>query len=146
MPESNEIAVDWDFLTEDKKKVKQHPLIGTWRSMLYRCDNPNYREFAHYGGRGIKVCIEWYDFNTFCVDMGERPEGHTLDRIDNEKGYCKENCRWATSKEQNSNRGYSNDLGLRLAIAGLKKVSDEDLKKRAAEITSMAIKNKARKE
>lgn len=72
--------------------------------MIYRCTNPKDPRFHNYGGRGITVCPEWSDFWTFVEDMGNRPDGHTLDRKDNDLGYFKENCRWATAKEQACNR------------------------------------------
>ncbi len=85
-------------------KKKGHYLYETWCSMRQRCNNENYRGFHFYGGRGIKICKEWDDFWVFVDDMGDRPEGHTLDRKDNDKGYSKENCRWATPVEQIQNR------------------------------------------
>ncbi len=72
--------------------------------MKQRCTNPNHRAYKDYGGRGITVCEQWLQFHYFLRDMGERPEGTTLDRIDNDKGYYKENCRWATGYEQGWNR------------------------------------------
>ena len=76
----------------------------SWVSMRSRCNNSHKKKFEYWGGRGITVCPEWDSFETFLRDMGERPEGKTIDRIDNDKGYCKENCRWATAKEQRANQ------------------------------------------
>jgi hypothetical protein len=79
------------------------PEFESWRSMLYRCNNKNYRQYKHYGGRGIRVCKRWNSFSNFYADMGARPAGTTLDRINTNRGYSKSNCRWATLKEQNRN-------------------------------------------
>lgn len=75
----------------------------TWSRMKNRCGNENYIEFQFYGGRGIAVCSEWSSFDSFLKDMGERPDGKTLDRIDTNADYCPTNCRWATPKEQSRN-------------------------------------------
>ena len=74
----------------------------SWESARNRCRNPNSDSF--YGDRGISFAPEWNDFNQFLADMGERPEGSTLDRINNDKGYEPGNCRWATPKQQAFNR------------------------------------------
>ena len=75
-----------------------------WASMKTRCLNKNRRHYKNYGGRGITICDEWMDFQNFYRDMGECPSGLTLERIDNDKGYCKSNCKWATSEEQVNNK------------------------------------------
>ena len=81
------------------------PEYSSWNSMKQRCLNPNSKDYANYGGRGISVCDSWQDsFQQFFEDMGIRPEGTTLDRMDNDGNYEPGNCRWATAKEQNSNR------------------------------------------
>lgn len=87
----------------------KHGKVGTttynvWSSMLARCRNPNCPAFPNYGGRGIDVCDAWISFKGFLADMGERPEGLTLERIDNDRGYGPDNCRWATRSEQGRNK------------------------------------------
>ena len=78
----------------------------TWKEMRNRCRNPNATQYKWYGGRGIKICDRWSNFELFLEDMGERPEGRTLDRIDSDGNYCKANCKWSTAKEQaKTNRG-----------------------------------------
>lgn len=75
-----------------------------WQSMKTRCRNQNHPSYKHYGARGIDCCDEWFNsYDAFLADMGPRPEGLSLDRKDNSKGYCKENCRWATKCEQAGN-------------------------------------------
>lgn len=73
--------------------------------MKQRCENPKDAKYGDYGARGIRVCEEWrVDFRNFLRDMGQKPAGLTLDRIDNDGHYCKANCRWATQREQNTNK------------------------------------------
>ena len=76
----------------------------TWRSMRQRCWNPRHLHFAEYGGRGITIDERWWTFRGFLADMGERPAGTTLDRLDKDGPYAPGNCRWATPSEQNRNR------------------------------------------
>lgn len=81
----------------------------SWRGAKARCFNENTKTYHYYGGRGITMCARWADpelgFQNFLADMGERPEGHTIDRINNDGNYEPGNCRWATPSQQNSNRG-----------------------------------------
>lgn len=80
------------------------PTYNSWSAMRKRCLNPKFHNFNHYGGRGITVCPRWDDFSQFLADMGERPEGTTLDRVDTNGNYEPSNCRWASNKEQAASR------------------------------------------
>lgn len=92
-----------------KAAVTKHGMDGTptyfsWVDMRRRCNNPEREDYPRYGGRGIRVCSEWESsFEAFHRDMGTRPVGKTLDRIDNEGHYTPKNCKWSTRKEQGRN-------------------------------------------
>lgn len=81
-------------------RLGRSPTYTSWAKMRGRCNNPNDTNFHHYGGRGITVCERWADFTNFLADMGERPEGTSIDRIDVDGNYEPSNCRWATQLEQ----------------------------------------------
>lgn len=91
------------------KSRSTHGMTGTsthnaWRSLKSRCENPNSDDYAEYGGRGIKVCERWQSFGNFLADMGVRPLGTSIDRVDVNGNYEPGNCRWATATEQSRNR------------------------------------------
>lgn len=95
----------------DKPRLKHGHLVGgespthsAWRGMRQRCMNPKSKDYPKYGAKGITCCLEWDSFEQFLIDMGIRPDGYTLERKDNSKGYFKDNCRWATRMEQTLNR------------------------------------------
>ena len=75
-----------------------------WAAMLQRCHNKKNSNYPYYGGRGITVCASWSDFTVFLSDMGECPDGLSIDRIDNQRGYEPGNCRWVTPRVQGNNR------------------------------------------
>lgn len=90
------------------ERIRQHgwshsPEYAVWQAMLQRCENPKAQSYSNYGGRGILVCAEWHKFQAFIDDMGSRPKGWSLERIDNDGSYCKANCQWALAKQQNNN-------------------------------------------
>ncbi len=110
-----------------RARVLTHGMTGTaefriWTGMKDRTTNPKCEHYQIYGGRGVLVCPEWFDsFDKFFADMGPRPSArHSIDRVDPNKAYCKENCRWATGKEQCRNKRNNHlveYLGEKLPIA-----------------------------
>ncbi len=83
--------------------MSRTPEYNSWDSMVQRCNNPNNDNYNNYGGRGISVCKKWLTFTNFLNDMGKRPKGLTIDRINTNGKYCKNNCRWATKSTQSRN-------------------------------------------
>jgi len=79
-------------------------MYDTWSNMLQRCLNQKHHKYSIYGARGITVCVRWRRFENFLSDMGERPSGTSIDRINNDGNYEPGNCRWATPKEQRANQ------------------------------------------
>lgn len=85
----------------------KHPLYTTYKGMLARCNHPNSKYYKYYGGRGIKVAKRWQGplgFKHFVEDMGERPKGFTIERLNNNRGYSAKNCTWVTMSTQALNR------------------------------------------
>jgi hypothetical protein len=92
-------------IRESKRARLNTPTFLSWRGIFARCENPNATGYRNYGGRGIRVCDRWRDFEDFVADVGERPSmGHSLDRIDVNGHYEPGNCRWATHTDQARNR------------------------------------------
>lgn len=85
------------------KRKQKTPTYECWCGMRKRCTDPKSKSWPDYGGRGIGFCDRWLSFENFLADMGDRPSGRTLERKDNDGHYCKENCVWASRKEQNRN-------------------------------------------
>ena len=90
--------------THLKHGMSETPTYHSWESMIQRCNNINSCRYSHYGNRNITICKSWLKFENFLKDMGIRPEGLSIDRIDNDKGYYKENCRWTTQSQQTRNQ------------------------------------------
>lgn len=93
------------------KRGKRSKEYSVWSNMIQRCENPKNRAYANYGGRGVRVCARWRSFDGFLADMGLLPfDGAQIDRINNDLGYSKENCRWVTQQENLKNRRRSGPL------------------------------------
>lgn len=97
------LRVERSRASTTKHGVGGTPEYNAWYNMIQRCDDPTHLAYPDYGGRGITVCPEWRDVSRFVADMGRRPTGLSLDRVDNERGYEPGNCRWSTRREQATN-------------------------------------------
>lgn len=98
------------------KRGYKSPTYYSWASMWTRCTNPNVKSYKDYGGRGVQICEQWGDFENFLADMGERPDGRTLDRSNVNGNYEPGNCRWATRKEQAMNTQKASKLGKEVEV------------------------------
>lgn len=115
---------------EVQADLTKHGKYGTkayrvWQNMKTRCLNPKNKFFPLYGGRGIRVCEKWMEFEGFYDDMGNPPPGATLDRIDNDAGYSKSNCRWRSMKDQSNNRSTNIDITLNGKTQTLKQWAEQ---------------------
>ncbi len=102
--------------------------VNSWRALIARCTRKTSPDYSYYGGRGISYDKRWDSFSQFYKDMGACPEGCTIERVDNNKDYSKENCRWATRLEQAANQRKRKDN--RYGIAGISKHSASSWKAR----------------
>ena len=120
----------------------QHPLYNVWKSMKSRCTNPNNPSWHRYGGRGITICERWskhrVGFHNFVADMGPRPDGYSIDRVDNDKGYSPENCRWATRKQQQRNT----ERTRKATIEGVEYIVAEVAKKHGIKADALVARSK----
>lgn len=130
------------------------PCYDVWRSMRDRCRNPRFKQWADYGERGITVCERWDSYANFIADMGERPPGHVIDRIDNDGNYEPANCRWASKKESQRNQRITRWVIIEGAkyraadLADIANIKTDTIVSRAGEGLSYAevISTKARKD
>ncbi|MGA3803711.1 hypothetical protein ACI2VC_06880 [Ralstonia nicotianae] len=105
--------------TENRHGQKGSHTYVSWQAMRQRCNDENRENFDYYGGRGIKVCDRWASFRLFLEDMGERPTGHTLDRINPEGDYEPGNCRWIPAEKQAANRRYNHRIAYQGEVLNL---------------------------
>ncbi len=103
-------------------KGNRTPTYVSWACMFTRCTNPNAHSYSRYGGRGITICKRWEQFENFLADMGERPNGRSIGRIDGNGNYCPENCRWETMVQQSQNRITTRIITIRGVTGCMKEV------------------------
>lgn len=108
--------------TAKKHGMYKTKVYYTWNGMKQRCLNPKHEEYHNYGGRGITVCPEWLVFENFLRDMGVPEKTSTIDRINNDLGYFKENCRWTTTAVQNLNKQNNRKFSIDGKILTLKEI------------------------
>jgi hypothetical protein len=102
------------------------PTYRSWQAAKDRCHNPNNTKYPDYGARGLAMCEAWRgSFEAFLSDMGLRPDGMTLDRIDNTRGYEPGNCRWATPAQQSLNRSSSRQLVWKGGLRSLREIAED---------------------
>jgi len=106
----NERLIERNTTHGQASRGKQSLSYQTWRGMMTRCLSQDSDNYKYYGEKGITVCNEWFDFNNFFQDMGERKKGFEIDRIDNNLGYFKDNCRWVNHQENCNNRSLKIEL------------------------------------
>lgn len=125
---------------EKTHAMSKTAIYGIWGDMLYKCNTNTSPVYDNYGGRGIKVCDEWHNFDAFFSDMGDRPsKEHSIERVNVDGDYCKTNCVWATPKDQARNRRNSKFI----FINGLKLQVDDYCEQYG--ISKAAIKNRLRR-
>lgn len=118
-----ELAIAHNARRQKTNGGYKDPAYQSWKAMRSRCGDPNHDSWRYYGGRGIAVCARWGSFGDFLADMGPRPAGTSLDRINVNGGYELSNCRWATAEQQYENRRHGGRTPYRFVLAKLLVVS-----------------------